>query len=388
MGRRFSARIQTKDRERWQQVFMRACRGPVHHECDLTLTRGDGSHWYARLDCIQHNGVEFAVRITMTDLTERQKVESRLVLAASVFTHAREGIMITDPVGNLIEVNDAFTTITGYSRSDVIGKNPRILASGMTDPACYSELWRSLLESHHWQGEIWNRRRNGELFSARQTITAILDSEGVLQNYVSLFTDVTELHEHQRQLEYIAHYDPLTRLPNRVLLAKRMQQAMSAALLQGHQVVIAYLDLDGFKWVNDALGHETGDRVLTTIARRMKQTLREGCSLSRLGGDEFVAIIVELGQTTDSISALDRLLAAVAEPMLLNCEYIQISTSIGVSYFPQEGEVSADQLLRQADQAMYQAKLQGKNRFHFFDAQHDLDLRGYKGFGEQRNSAT
>ncbi|MFJ7311501.1 putative bifunctional diguanylate cyclase/phosphodiesterase [Pseudomonas sp. NPDC098747] len=377
LGRRFSARIATQDRERWQQVFMRVYRDHAHHECHLTLVRADGSHWYARLDCIQPDTADRSMRITLTDLSARQKVEARLVLAASVFTHAREGIMITDPAGNLIEVNDAFSTITGYCRADVIGKNPRILASGMTEPALYSELWRSLRKSQHWQGQMWNRRRNGEIFSAQQTITAILDSEGVVQNYVSLFTDVTERHEHQRQLEYIAHYDPLTHLPNRTLFAQRMQQAMSVALLQGRKVAIAYLDLDGFKIVNDALGHETGDRVLSTIAQRMKQALREGCTLSRLGGDEFVVIIIGLEQICDCVPTLERLLAAVAEPMQLNSEYIQISTSIGVSYFPQEGEVGADQLLRQADQAMYQAKLEGKNRFHFFDAQHDLDLRGH-----------
>lgn len=377
LQRRFASRVAMPERDRWHQVFVRVCRSGQAEECELALTRADGSHWPARLNCVRYGSQPASVRVSLTDLTARRQIESRLSLAASVFTHAREGIMITDAGGTIIEVNDAFSTITGYTREEALGMNPRFLASGLTERSLYMDLWRGLREEHYWQGDLWNRRRNGETFATRQTITAILDVRGHIQNYISLFTDVTDLHEHQRQLEYIAHYDPLTHLPNRVLLASRLQQAMSRALGTGCKVALAYLDLDGFKAINDLHGHETGDKVLTTVARRMKHTLRDACTLARLGGDEFVALIVDLDQVCDSAPMLERLLSAASEPLHIGALDLQLSASIGVSYYPQEGDVSADQLLRQADQAMYQAKLAGKNRYHVFDAQHDLDLRGH-----------
>jgi diguanylate cyclase (GGDEF)-like protein/PAS domain S-box-containing protein len=377
LQRRFAGRVVSRDRDRWQQVFARVCRNGQAQECDLGLERSDGSQWQARLNCVRHGGEAGDIRLTLTDLTARRKLENRLNLAASVFTHAREGIMITDPAGTIIETNDAFTTITGYERSESIGKNPRFLASGMTPRALYVTLWHSLASQHYWQGDLWNRRRDGELFAARQTITAIYDGQGVIQHYVSLFTDVTELHTYQRQLEYVAHYDPLTHLPNRVLLAERMQHAMANAVRTGTRLAVGYLDLDGFKAINDQHGHDVGDRVLSGVARRMKQALGEGCTLARLGGDEFVALIVDLAEVCDSAPMLERLLASASESVQAQASVVSLSASIGVSYYPQDGEVSADQLLRQADQAMYQAKLTGKNRFHVFDARHDLEMRGH-----------
>lgn len=377
LQRRFAGRVASSDRDRWQQVFARVCRSGQAEECDLNLERTDGTHWQARLNCVRHGCESSGVRVTLTDLTARRLIEHRLNLAASVFTHAREGIMITDLNATIIEVNDAFTTITGYDRTESIGRNPSFLASGMTPPAQYVSLWRSLLSEHFWQGDLWNRRRTGEPYATRQTITAIVDSHGVIQHYVSLFTDVTEMHTYQRQLEYVAHYDPLTHLPNRVLLASRMQQAMAGALRTGRTLALAYLDLDGFKAINDLHGHDVGDRVLSSVSRRMKQALSDGCTLARLGGDEFVALIVDLDHVCDSAPLLERLLASASEAVQVGTLNVALSASIGVSYYPQDVDVSADQLLRQADQGMYQAKLAGKNRFHVFDAQHDQEMRGH-----------
>ncbi|MEX6678620.1 EAL domain-containing protein [Pseudomonas sp. W2Oct36] len=377
LQRRFAGRVVSRDRDHWQQVFARVCRTGQAEECDLSLERTDGTHWQARLNCVRHGGETSGIRVTLTDLTARRQIEHRLNLAASVFTHAREGIMITDPTGAIIEVNDAFTTITGYERDESTGKNPRFLASGMTPRAEYVSLWRSLLTEHYWQGDLWNRRRDGSAYAARQTITAIVDAHGVTQHYVSLFTDVTELHSYQRQLEYVAHYDPLTHLPNRVLLASRMQQAMADALGNGTRLALGYLDLDGFKAINDLHGHDVGDRVLSSVSRRMQNVLNEACTLARLGGDEFVALIVDLDQLCDSAPILARLLTAASEVVQVGALNLTLSASIGVSYYPQDNEISADQLLRQADQAMYQAKLEGKNRFHVFDAQHDQEMRGH-----------
>jgi diguanylate cyclase (GGDEF)-like protein len=204
-----------------------------------------------------------------------------------------------------------------------------------------------------------------------------MNSEGKVQNYVSLFTDNTELHEYQRQLEYVAHYDPLTRLPNRVLFGIRLHQAMAQTVASTYTLALAYLDLDGFKAINDIHGHEVGDRVLTEVARSMRKKLPQTCTLARLGGDEFVAIIENLDQVSDSASMLDELLLGAGYVLNIDGRQLRLSASIGVSYYPQKMEMSGDQLLRQADQAMYQAKLAGKNRIRVFDAQQDLDLRGH-----------
>ena len=310
-------------------------------------------------------------------ITELKEAEKKLQLAASVFTHAREGIMITTASGEIIEVNDAFTRITGYTRDEVLGRTPRILSSGRQEKPFYADLWHDLTEKGHWYGEIWNRRKSGEVYAVMQTISAVSDTSGTIGQYVALFSDITTLKEHQSQLEHIAHYDALTTLPNRVLLADRMRQAMTQTQRRNNMLAVAYLDLDGFKAVNDKHGHETGDQLLVAIAARMKQTLREGDTLARLGGDEFVAVLQDLDDVAACVPMLNRLLDAAAHPVHVAERVLQVSASLGLTFYPQAEDADADQLLRQADQAMYQAKLSGKNRFHVFDAEQDRSLRGH-----------
>jgi len=310
-------------------------------------------------------------------ITELKAAEKKLQLAASVFTHAREGIMITTAHSEIIEVNDAFTRITGYAREDVVGRTPRILSSGRQEKPFYASLWHDLTEKGHWYGEIWNRRKSGEVYAVMQTISTVRDGDGKIAQYVALFSDITTLKEHQNQLEHIAHYDALTTLPNRVLLADRMRQAMTQTLRRNNSLAVAYLDLDGFKAINDRHGHETGDQLLIAIAARMKQTLREGDTLARLGGDEFVAVLQDLDDVAACVPMLSRLLEAAAHPVRVGEHLLQVSASLGLTFYPQTEEADADQLLRQADQAMYQAKLAGKNRFHVFDAEQDRSLRGH-----------
>jgi diguanylate cyclase (GGDEF)-like protein/PAS domain S-box-containing protein len=293
-----------------------------------------------------------------------------------VFTHAREGITITDVDGTIIDVNDAFTRITGYTREEAIGKNPRILQSGRHDAAFYAVMWGELRESGHWSGEMWNRRKNGEAYAELLTISAVRDTHGVTANYVALFSDITAFKEQQSQLEHIAHFDALTNLPNRLLLADRLQQAMSQSRRRDTQLAVAYLDLDGFKAVNDQHGHDVGDALLVALAARMKDALRDGDTLARMGGDEFVAVLIDLDGPALSVPLLNRMLGAAAQPVDMDGLALQVSASLGVTFFPQTQDMDADQLLRQADHAMYQAKLAGKNRYHVFDAEHDSHIRG------------
>jgi diguanylate cyclase (GGDEF)-like protein/PAS domain S-box-containing protein len=308
---------------------------------------------------------------------EQSRAETRLHLAASVFTHAREGIVITDVQGNIIETNDVFSEITGYNREEVIGKNPRLLQSGRHAPEFYNALWRDLLNNGEWHGEIWNKRKNGEHFAAMMTISAVQDIHGVAQNYVNLFTDITPIKEHQRQLEYIAHYDALTGLPNRVLLADRLKQAIAQSNRKRDSVAVVYLDLDGFKAVNDQHGHDTGDQLLVNIAHRLKEVLREGDTLARIGGDEFIVVMVGLDKDADYETVLNRLLMVAAEPVVLNQHFVCVSASIGATIYPQDNG-DADKLLRHADQAMYIAKQAGKNCYHLFDVAKDIATRNQR----------
>jgi diguanylate cyclase (GGDEF)-like protein/PAS domain S-box-containing protein len=311
------------------------------------------------------------------DITARKAAEEKLHLLASVFTHAREGILITSADGRIIDANEAFTRITGYHRDEVLGLNPRILNSGRQEKAYYARMWQELAEKGYWYGEVWNRHKNGELYAVMQTISTVRDAQGTPCQYVALFSDITPIKEHERQLERIAHYDALTTLPNRVLLADRLHQAMAQAQRHGKMLAVAYLDLDGFKSVNDEHGHKAGDQLLVALATRMRHALREGDTLARLGGDEFVAVLLDLGDVSASVPMLSRLLAAAAQPVQAGGLALQVSASIGVTYYPQAEDVDADQLLRQADQSMYQAKVAGKNRYHIFDAELDRSVRGH-----------
>ncbi len=311
------------------------------------------------------------------DITDQKQNEAKLELAASVFSNSREGILITNLDGVIIDVNEAFSDITGYAHDEVIGKNPRILNSGRQSKAYYLAMWQSLTTKGHWYGEVWNRRKTGEVYAEMLTISTVHNAQGLALHYVALFSDITMTKKHEQQLEHIAHYDTLTSLPNRVLLADRLSQSMAQAQRHGRKLAVVFLDLDGFKAVNDTHGHDAGDLLLTTLANRMKHALREGDTLARIGGDEFVAVLVDLLHTDESLPILKRLLGAAAEPIQLGDFRLQVSASLGVTFYPQDSEMDADQLQRQADQAMYQAKVSGKNRYHFFDAEQDRNVRGH-----------
>jgi len=304
------------------------------------------------------------------DITDRKLAEQKLQLAAKVFTHAREDIAITDVKGTIIDVNDTFTETTGYSREEAIGQNPRILQSGRQSPEFYSDMWQALLEEGYWYGELWNRRKNGEVYAEMKTISAVRDEQGVTTHYVALGSDITPMKEHQEQLERIARYDILTNLPNRSLLADRLSQAMLQCKRHQQSLAVVFLDLDYFKEVNDSHGHDVGDELLIALSLRMKEALREGDTLARIGGDEFVAILADLAKVEDCEPVLERFLLAASEPVTIGEVILNVSASIGVTLYPQDN-VDADQLMRHADQAMYVAKESGKNRYHLFDTIQD-----------------
>ncbi len=290
----------------------------------------------------------------------------KLQLAASVFTHAREGILITDAAGTIVDVNDTFTSITGFRRDEAVGQSLSILSPDRQSTQLDSAKWSSLTENGHWSGEVWNRRKSGEAYAEMQTVSVVRDVSGAAQHYVALFTDITAQKNQQKHLEHIAHYDALTNLPNRVLLADRLNQAMLHSQRRGKTLAVAYLDLDGFKQVNDTYGHTVGDEMLVVVSQHIKEALREGDTLARMGGDEFVVVMVDLGDPADCEPVLARLLQCASQPVVLGDATLRVSASIGVTLYPQDG-ADADLLLRHADQAMYIAKDSGKNKYHFFD---------------------
>jgi len=325
---------------------------------------------------VDPNGKYFIVGV-IHDITQRQKNEEKLKRAASVFIHAHEGIMITDASATITEVNHSFSRITGYSSEEVLGKNPRIFQSGRHSSEFYAEMWGKLLTQGYWDGEIWNRRKNGEIYPLMLTISAVKNEEGVVQHYVCLYSDITSMKEYQDQLEHIAHFDLLTNLPNRALLADRLSQAMFQCNRHQQSLAVLFVDLDGFKQVNDTNGHDIGDELLIAISVRMKEALREGDSLARIGGDEFVAVLTDLTSLESAEPVLKRLLLAASKPVTIDGLILNVSASIGVTFYP-EDNVDADQLMRHADQAMYVAKESGKNRYHIFDTAKDDALKAQR----------
>jgi diguanylate cyclase (GGDEF)-like protein/PAS domain S-box-containing protein len=354
---------------RGMQHFLSTGEGPVlNKRIEISALHRDGHTFPIELSITPLKIADkYEFNAFLRDITERKQNEKKLELAASVFTHAREGILITDATGTIVDVNDTFTRITGYLREEALGQNPRILSSGRQPPEFYAAMWSSLAENGHWSGEIWNRRKNGEVYAEMQTVSAVRDASGAAQHYVSLFSDITAQKEQQQQLEHIAHFDALTNLPNRVLLDDRLHQAMLQSRRRGKSLAVAYLDLDGFKQVNDMHGHGIGDEVLVLLSQHIKEALREGDTLARIGGDEFVVVLVDLEDQADCKPVLARLLRAASQPVSVGDVVLNVSASIGVTLYPQDG-TDADLLLRYADQAMYIAKDSGKNRCHFFDA--------------------
>ena len=308
------------------------------------------------------------------DITDRRRAEESLRINASVFDNSQEAIVVTDANNLIIDVNTAFTTITGYTRAEVLGKNPNAMSSGRQDKAFYQAMWHALQEKGTWRGEIWNRRKSGEVFAEMLSISVIADHLGQVQRYVGIFSDITYFKDHEAELSHVANYDALTGVPNRRLLADRLHQAIAVTQRSDTSLAVCYIDLDGFKDVNDRYGHEMGDRLLIDITRRLQDVLRAGDTLSRLGGDEFVMLFNEMRDESECYLVLERVLNVIAQPVVLKGAQVIVSASIGVTLYP-EDDVDSDTLLRHADQAMYIAKQSGKNRFHLYDAMHDKRVR-------------
>ena len=294
------------------------------------------------------------------ELTERKRAEAGMRLAATVFDTVDTAVLVTDKGTRIVKVNPAFTAITGYTPEDAIGKSPRILASGAHPREFYQEMWNTLKDTGNWQGEIFNRRKNGEFYTEWLSINEVRDSEGNLTNYVSLFSDISERKAVEEHMHTLAHYDPLTGLPNRILLADRLQQAISATRREKSHMALMFIDLDKFKPVNDTLGHHIGDLMLREVAKRMLECLRESDSAARIGGDEFVVLLPLIEEAADAVAVAEKIRTALNQPFIIAGHNLNISSSIGVAVYPEHG-TDEKSLLKNADTAMYYAKEAGRN---------------------------
>ena len=365
---------------RWIAVHRRALGGETLKNEEDRFERSDGSVQWLRWEVrpwLTGTGAIGGIIIFTEEITARKQSEARLQLAASVFTYASEGIIISDPSGVILDVNDAFTQITGYSREESVGRKTNILRSGRHSKEFYDNMWRDLIETGRWCGEIWNRAKNGRIFAEMLTVTAVHDKSGNTERYVALFSDITPAKEHEQTLKRIAHYDLLTGLPNRALLRDRLNHAMALAFRRGNVLAVVCIDLDNFKGVNDRHGHAIGDQLLTTFAQRMKLSVRENDTIARLGGDEFIAVLHDLDNPDQSLPIVRHLLKIVGEPIFIGDISATLSASAGIAFYPQAQEIDPDQLLRQAGQALYQSKIEGKGRFHIFDSSLDISVRGH-----------
>ena len=306
------------------------------------------------------------------DITERRRQEEHQRQWAKAFESTRDGVIICDAGTRIESVNRAFTEITGYAPEEAIGRTPALLHSGRHEPAFYRALWGCLSRDGHWCGEIWNRRKDGHVYPEWLTINAVRDDAGVVTNYVGVFTDISRVKRDEAELQRLANYDPLTELPNRRLLNTRLEHALARTRRRGGRLALLYVDLDGFKTVNDSLGHPAGDELLTCIAHRFKDRVRAGDTLGRLGGDEFLVIAESLHCAEDAAVLAQDLLGAVARPVGLdNGHEVYVTASIGISVFPDDGCSDATAMMRDADAALYRAKEQGRNGFCFYT--HDLN---------------
>ncbi|MEA3641332.1 MAG: EAL domain-containing protein [Lamprobacter sp.] len=308
------------------------------------------------------------------NVTERKHAETQLRLAASVFAHSLEGIVITDAENRIVDANPSFTRITGYGKEELLGRDPKILASGRHDAKFYQRMWAAICDDGFWQGEIWNRRKDTEVYPELLSISVVRDATGEVRHHIGVFSDISQFKAHEAELNRIAHYDHLTSLPNRRLLTDRLEFSIAQVRRKGSAIAVCYLDLDGFKPINDRFGHAVGDRFLVKVAKALGQVVRAEDTVARLGGDEFVLLLNNLAQPQDCFDLLPRILAAVRDPIQIGDLVHSLSASIGVTLCPPD-IADPDTLLRHADQAMYQAKESGKNTYHLYDAQQDQLLQ-------------
>ncbi|EIC30685.1 PAS domain S-box/diguanylate cyclase (GGDEF) domain-containing protein [Methylomicrobium album BG8] len=350
-----------------ETIRLNGCYSGEHELLSKHLDNAQAVYWLKSSVLHSEQGKLEGAVITALNITELKVREMRLRLSSKVFDNCSEAIFITDPQGTIQEVNDSFCEITGYERGEVLGKNTRLLKSNMHDQAFYKQLWHSLLNHGSWRGEIWDRRKNGELCPMLASINAVYDDQDQLMHYVAVCSDISQQKQTEQQLQQLAYYDALTQLPNRALFKDRLEHEIRVAQRSHTRLAVFFLDLDHFKNVNDTLGHWVGDYLLKIVASRIQRCLRESDTISRLGGDEFTIILPGLIGIADSTELAQRLNDEVQKPIEIAEHAIHVTTSIGIAVFPDDGN-DFHTLTKHADTAMYASKAKGRGQFQYFEA--------------------
>ncbi|WP_240417742.1 EAL domain-containing protein [Paenibacillus periandrae] len=339
---------------KWQgEIWNRRKNGEIYPE------------WLSIHSVKDENGILLHYVGMFSDITHRKHTISKLRLHAQVFSNSSEGIMITDKQLKILSVNQAFTTMTGYTEEEAAGHTPRLLHSGLQNQYFYIKMWETIHTTGLWEGEIWNKRKNGELYPEWLSITTLRNETGAITNYIGMFTDITERKQSEEHLKYLAHFDKLTGLPNRTLLSELVNEATTKIVQTNRMLAIFFIDLDRFKMVNDSLGHNIGDKLLQQVADRLSSVVRKNDIVSRLGGDEFIIVLQDLEEQEEAKHIAMHLISSINKPFWVEDNELYINASIGICMYPTHGG-DFDTLLKHADLAMYQAKLQ-KGGYQFFN---------------------
>ncbi|MCP1289969.1 EAL domain-containing protein [Chromobacterium sp. S0633] len=347
-----------------RQVLRRRETAQLDHR--ILLPDGGDRHVRHHIS-LEQDGRGRVVRLsgTLQDISEFKRREQTLQQAAAVYEHTLEGVMIADADLRILDVNPAFSTLTGYARADLLGQSPRLLHSGRHDAGFYRRLWQTVAEHGRWQGEIWNRHKDGSVAPAWLTVTAVRDADGAVRNYVGVFSDIAQIKKSAAEMAQLAHYDSLTTLPNRLLFLSRLEHAIQTAKRERRRVAVLFIDLDNFKQINDTRGHGAGDRLLVEVAARLKDCLRANDTVARIGGDEFLILLENQKADNPVIDIANKIVKACARPFRLEEQEVEVGCSVGISIYPRDGQ-DAETLMRNADAAMYQAKNDGKGAFRFY----------------------
>ena len=339
---------------------------PPEFEAEMRTENGNARFvlWHS-IVLHDYSGAVWGTILIGDDLTEARRLEEQLTLTASVFESTSQAIVVTDAHARIISVNQAFTDLTGYAKEDVLGQNPSVLKSGRHDQVFYEQMWKGIAETGHWRGDVWDRRKDGSIYPKFLSISAVRDAHGAVSHYAGIFYEISERKAVEERLDFLAHYDALTSLPNRGLLLDRLKVSVQRALRDGNKVGLLYLDLDHFKGINDTYGHAAGDSLLKAAAQRMQECVRAADTVARLGGDEFVVMLPDIKKPGAAAQVAQKIQAALAPPYEIEGKTMLAPPSIGISIYPDDHH-DVDVLLRQADTAMYEAKLGRNGAYRFF----------------------
>ena len=367
----FLEAIHPGDRERVNQAYSESLETRQPYEITHRLQFADGRIKYVHEACetlFDEQGKPLLSRGTVQDVSERQQAEETINLYANVFRYSAEAILITDEANRIVATNPALTELTGYTQAELAGKDPHVLASGLTPEATYQEMWSTLKETGQWQGELFDRRKDGAIYPKWISISVVRDGEGKVKNHIATFVDISARKAAEKHIYQLAHHDPLTGLYNRFSLEERLGQALMQVQREGGQLALLFIDMDRFKVINDTLGHHVGDALLVEIARRLQGVVRDSDIVARIGGDEFVVVLTGIEESMAAMTVAEKIVTNLGVPYEIGEHQLHSTPSVGISLYPEDGR-DAEGLMKSADTAMYHAKAQGRNNYQFFTPQ-------------------